>query len=99
MADLRSYFTQRSPALLFVSGNELVIANVGLLLLLRALSEGPASLVIALAGTRALFLVLYSTSLALFRRGALGEHTSPGAIAVKVGATALIATGVAIIAV
>ena len=99
LADLRSYFTQRSPALLFVSGNELVIANVGLLLLLRALSEGPASLVIALAGTRALFLVLYSTSLALVWRGALGEHTSPGAIAMKVGATALIATGVAIIAV
>ena len=99
LADLRSYFTQRSPALLFVSGNELVIANVGLLLLLRALSEGPASLVIALAGTRALFLVLYSTSLALVWRGALGEHTSPGAIAMKVGATALVATGVAIIAV
>ena len=97
-ADLRAYFKQRSPALLFVGANELVIANVGGLLLLWALSEGPASLVTALTGSKALFVVLYSTSLAIVWRGALGEQTSFGAVAIKAGSTVLIVAGVVTIA-
>ena len=88
----------RSPALLFVGVNELFTANVSLLLTLWALSLGPVSLVSALVGTRALYVVLYSTGLALVWKGALGEETSPRALAVKVGSTALIVAGVAGIA-
>ena len=88
----------RSPALKFVVANELVVANVALLLLLWALSLGPVSLVTALAATRAMFVVLYSTTLALVWKGALGEVTTRRAVAVKVGSTAVIVAGVAGIA-
>ena len=88
----------RSPALKFVVANELVVANLALLLLLCALSLGPVSLVTALAATRAMFVVLYSTTLALVWKGALGEVTTRRAVAVKVGSTAVIVAGVAGIA-
>jgi drug/metabolite transporter (DMT)-like permease len=97
-ADVRSYFSQRSPALLFVGTNEFITANVGLLLLLWALSVGPASLVTALFGTRAFFVVLYSTGLAMIWHGALGEQTSTGIVATKILSTILIVVGVVAIA-
>jgi drug/metabolite transporter (DMT)-like permease len=84
----------RSPALKFVVANELVVANVALLLLLWALSLGPVSLVTALAATRAMFVVLYSTTLALVWKGALGEVTTRRAVTVKVASTAVIVAGV-----
>ena len=93
-ADVRGYFARRSPALLFVGTNEFITANVGIVLLLWALSLGPASLVTALLGTRALFVVLFSTGLAFVWKGALGEQTSPGIIATKMLSTALIVGGV-----
>ena len=93
LSEVRDFLTKRSPALLFAGVNEMVVANTGLLLLLWALSQGPVSLVTALAGARALFLVLYSTTLALVWKGALGEDTSPAVITVKVGATGLIVAG------
>ncbi len=96
--EVTGFVRGRSPALLFVGTNELLTANVSLLLTLWALSLGPVSLVSALVGTRALYVVLYSTGLALVWKGALGEETSPRALAVKVGSTALIVAGVAGIA-
>ena len=93
--EIHSFVTNRSPALLLVGLNELVIANGGFLLLLWALSEGPVSLVLALNSIRALFVVLYSTALALVWKGYLGEETAPAVIALKVGATGLIVVGVA----
>ena len=92
--EVKSLFTGRSPALWFVGMNELVIANVGLLLMLLALSLGPVSLVSAVIGTRAVFVVLFSTVLALVWKGALGEQTSRGAIAVKAGSAGLIVAGI-----
>ena len=98
LREVAGFVRGRSPALLFVGTNEFLTANVSLLLTLWALSLGPVSLVSALVGTRALYVVLYSTGLALVWKGALGEETSPRALAVKVGSTALIVTGVAGIA-
>ena len=92
--DVSGLITRRSPVLLLVSLNELVIANIGLLLVLWALSMGPVSLVMALIGTRSAFVVLYSTVIAIVWRGALGEKTTIGAVAVKVCSTALIVAGV-----
>ena len=97
--DVSNFVRHRSPALRFVAMNELVIATAGLLLLLWALSLGPAALVTALSGTRAFFLVTYSTALAFVWKGALGEVTTPGAIMTKVASTALIVGGTAAIAV
>lgn len=99
MRNIAELVRSRSPALKFVVANELVIANVALLLLLWALSLGPVSLVTALAATRAMFVVLYSTTLALVWKGALGEVTTRRAVAVKVGSTAVIVAGVAGIAI
>jgi bacterial/archaeal transporter family protein len=92
------FIKERNPGLLVVGTNELFIANSSLLLMLWALSTGPASLVTALVATRAMFVVIFSTLLALVWRGALGEVTTPTAIAVKVGSTLLIVAGVAGIA-
>ena len=96
--DILGLVRRRSPAWMFVGSNELVIANAGLLLVLWALSLGQVSLVTALVGTRALFVVAYSTGAALVWKGFLGEDTSPRAVTVKVGSTALIVAGVAGIA-
>ena len=95
LREVAGFVRTRSPALLFVGANELLIANGSLLLTLWALSLGPVSLVSALIGTRALYVVLYSTGLALVWKGALGEETSPRSVAVKAGSTALIVAGVA----
>ena len=81
--EVRRFVSSRSPALLFVAANELFIANVNLLLLLWALSLGPVALVTAVVGARALLVVFYSTALALVWKGALGEETTRGAIAMK----------------
>ena len=99
IGDVAEFIRRRSPALRFVALNEFVIANAGLLLLLWALSLGPVSLVTAVVGARAMFVVIYSTVLALAWKGALGEETTRGAIAVKAASTALIVAGVAGIAV
>ncbi len=96
--DVSNFVRERSPALRFVAMNELIIATAGLLLLLWALSLGPAALVTALSGTRAFFLVAYSTALALVWKGALGEVTTRGAIVTKMASTALIVSGTAAIA-
>ena len=96
--DVVGFVRSRSPALRFVAFNELVVATTGLLLLLWALSLGPASLVTALSGTRAFFLVVYSTALALVWKGALGEVTTRGAITTKAVSTALIVGGAVAIA-
>ena len=93
--DVTGFLRNRSPALLFVAANEFIVANAGLLITLWALSLGPVSLVTALVGSRALFVLLYSTGIALVWKGFLGEETSRGAVAVKVGSTALIVAGVA----
>ena len=99
IANVADFIRHRCPALKFVALNELVIANAGLLLLLWALSLGPVSLVTALVAARAMFVVIYSSVLALVWKGALGEQTDRGAIAVKVASTALIIGGVAGIAI
>jgi transporter family protein len=94
IGNVKAFVRERSPALMFVGVNELIIANSSLVLLLWALSLGPASLVVAVAGTRAMFVVLFSTVLALVWKGALGEDTTRRAIAIKAGSTTLIVAGV-----
>ena len=93
LREVVGFFRDRSRALLFVGTNELLTANVSLLLTLWALSLGPVSLVSALVATRALFVVVYSTGLALVWKGALGEETSRQAVAVKLGSTLPIVAG------
>lgn len=95
LREIYSFFGQRSSALLVVGINEVVIANGGFLLLLWALSEGPVSLVLALNGVRALFVVVYSIVLGMVWKGFLGEEITPPVVALKIGATGLIVVGVA----
>jgi uncharacterized membrane protein len=97
--DVRGFFAKRSPAIFFFGTNELFIANVGLLLLLWALSLGPVGLVTALAGTRAMFVVLYSIGIAMIWKGALGEETTVQAVSLKAASSVLIVGGVWAIAV
>lgn len=93
-ADVKGYFLGRSPALILVGINEFITAQIGIVLLLWALSMGPAALVSALLGTRAGFVLLFSTTVALVWPGALGEEITPSVLTVKVVSTALIVIGV-----
>lgn len=93
-ANLAGLIRTRSPGLLVFGFNEYVLANGALLLLLAALSQGPASLVLALAGTRAMFIVVLSTTVALLWKGALGEDITRRAITVKAAAVTLIVAGI-----
>ena len=97
--NIAEFLRGRSPALVFVALNEMIVANTALILLLWALSLGPVSLVIALMASRSMFVVIYSSVLAFIWQGALGEQTTRVAVAVKIGSTALIIGGVAGIAV
>ena len=99
LADLLSFIRERSPALRYIAFNQFVVANGAALLLLWALSLGPTALVTALSSLRTVFLVFYAIAISLIWRGALGERTTRGAIAVKLGSTSLIVAGVAAIAV
>ena len=67
--------------------------------MLWALQLGPASLVTAVTATRAFFVVLYSTILAMIFKGFLGEITTPQTVVMKVAATSMIVLGVAAMAI
>ena len=97
--EVKEFYLSRSPALFFVGINEFITANVALLLLLSALSKGPAALVIALMGTRSLFVFIYSTVITLIWQGSLGEQLSPKTVLVKVISVAIIVAGIAAIAI
>jgi uncharacterized membrane protein len=94
IANLTALIRNRSSGLIIFGVNEFIVANLGLILLLTALTKAPASLVLALAGTRAMFVVLFSTALALVWKGALGEDTAHRVIALKIAAVTLIVGGV-----
>ena len=98
LADLRLFVRRRSPALAYIALNQFVVANLGLLMFVWALSLGPTALVTALTGLRTFFLVVFTIALSLVWRGSLGERPTPGAAAVKLGAAALIVGGAATIA-
>ena len=98
-ADVAKYFSNRSLVLLLVAANDLVVANVSIILLLLALQLGTVSLVTALSGTRAFFVVIYSMGLAVKWHGALGERTTSGVVTIKLLSALLIVIGVAAIAV
>ena len=98
-SDVKRYFAERSPVLVLVGINEFITAHIAGLLVLWALSLGPASLVTALSGTRALFVVIYSICIALFWKKALGEETTPAVISLKIFSAVIIVAGIAAISV
>ena len=97
-ADLRLFVRWRSPALAYMAVNQFIVANGSLFLLLWGLSLGPATLVTALSSLRTFFLVAFTIVLSLVWRGALGEVTTRGTVAVKLASTALIVGGAVVIA-
>ena len=88
----------RSPALRYVALNHFVIAHLSQLLLLWALSLGPAVLVTALSSLRTSFVVIIAIASSLVWRGTLGEVVTPSTVTVKLTSTALIVAGVVVIA-
>ncbi len=96
--DLISFFRTRSPALGYMAVNQFFVANASLFLLLWGLSLGPVTLVTALSSLRTFFLVVFTISLSLVWRGALGEVTTRGTVAVKLASTGLIVGGAVVIA-
>ena len=92
--DIKKRFVIRRKAMFLLGINELIIANVGLILLYMALSNGPASLVTALVGSKALFLLLYTTGISLVWGSVLGERVTRGTTFVKLISTLMIVGGV-----
>ncbi len=96
--DIKSLVSARSPAFLLVAVNDFVTAQAGLIMMLWALSIGPASLVGAVSGTRALFTVLYSIGITKIFINALGEDISTGSVLIKLLSTLLIVGGITALA-
>lgn len=96
--DIKSLVSARSPAFLLVAVNDFVTAQAGLIMMLWALSIGPASLVGAVSGTRALFTVLYSIGITKIFISALGEDISTGSVLIKLLSTLLIVGGITALA-
>ncbi|MFC1935586.1 EamA family transporter [Chloroflexota bacterium] len=92
--DLMRLIRSRSPGLALVTFSELVLVTVAFLLFLWALSKGSVGLVSALAATRSLFILVYSTLLSLRFRGLLGERVIPSVLAIKLASIILIVAGV-----
>jgi drug/metabolite transporter (DMT)-like permease len=97
--DVKSLFCKRSPALLFVTINDFITAQAGLIMFVWALSLGPASLVGAVAGTRALYIVIYSIAITKIWPRALGEDISTGSVLIKLFSTSFIVVGITVIAI
>lgn len=96
--DIKSLVSARSPAFLLVAVNDFVTAQAGLIMMLWALSIGPASLVGAVSGTRALFTVLYSIGITKIFISAMGEDISTGSVLIKLLSTLLIVGGITALA-
>ena len=97
--EVKGLIHKRSPALLLVMVNQFVTAQVGSIMLLWALSLGPASLVTAVAASRALFAFIYSICLTMTWGNLLGEDTSSDSVLIKLLSTALIVVGIAAISI
>ena len=97
--DTKSLIKKRSPAFLFVGVNEFITAQFAIIILLWALSLGPASLVSAATSSRALFTLLFTLAITRLWNGALGEDTSTSSTLAKLFSTLLIVSGIFAIAI
>ena len=97
--EVKGMIKKRSPALVLVTVNQFVTAQVGSFMLLWALSLGPASLVTTVAASRALFAFIYSICLTKVWVGLLGEDTSNDSVLMKLVSTLLIILGIALISI
>jgi transporter family protein len=99
ITDVKDLFHKRSPGLILVMINGFVIAQVGSIMLLWALSLGPASLVTSVAAVRVLFTFIYSIGLTKMWTELLGEDTSNGSTLIKLLSTVLIVAGIVAISI
>ena len=97
--EVKGLIHKRSPALILVMVNQFVTAQVGSIMLLWALSLGPASLVTAVAASRALIAFMYRICLTMTWGNLLGEDTSSDSVLIKLLSTALIVVGIAAISI
>lgn len=99
VTEVKGMIQKRSPALVLVTVNQFVTAQIGSFMLLWALSLGPASLVTTVAASRALFAFIYSICLTKVWVGLLGEDTSNDSVLMKLVSTLLIILGIALISI
>ena len=97
--EMKDLIHKRSPALILVMINQFVTAQIGSIMLLWALSLGPASLVMVVAASRVLFAFIYSICLTKIRASLLGEDISSESVAIKLLSTVLVGIGIAIISI
>ena len=91
---VKELWDTKSPAIKLVGINELVTANISLLLIVWALSLGPVSLVSSIASTRVLFVVILGLIVGKYSNKSLGEELHKRTIATKVIGALLIVIGI-----
>ena len=92
--DVKHLIIKRSPAFVFVTINEFITAQFAMIILLFALSLGPASLVSAVTSSRALFTLLFTLGITKIWNGSLGEEISTSSTLTKLFSTLLIVGGI-----
>ena len=97
--DVFAMARQKSFGLGIFAVNEFLVANIGMLLNLLALSLGPVSLVSAITATSSLFVFLYGSILGIRFRGFLGEQVNWRTLAIKGISTMMIVGAVVVIAI
>jgi uncharacterized membrane protein len=96
LKDLPKIVNPRS-ALVLVGVNEILVIGSAIMLF-WAMERGPVSLVSTITSTRPVFVVIYALILSRLLPGLLLEKDlHKGALAVRLGATTMIAGGIAII--
>jgi len=99
IGDVVAMVRQKSFGLGIFGVNEFIIANIGMLLNLLALSLGPVSLVSAITASSSLFVFLYGSILGIRFRGFLGEQVNWQTLVMKGISTVMIVGAVVAIAI
>ena len=99
ITDVKDLIHKRSPALILIMINQFFTAQVGSILLLWALSLGPASLVTTVSASSVLFTLIYSIGITKIWGGFLGEDASNESILIKLLSTGLIVAGISVISI
>mgnify|MGYP001423632436 CR=1 FL=1 len=99
ISDVVAMVRQKSFGLGIFGVNEFIVANIGMLLNLLALSLGPVSLVSAITASSSLFVFLYGSILGIRFRGFLGEQVNWQTLVMKGISTVMIVGAVVAIAI
>ena len=99
ITEVKALVRERSPALTLIMLKQGFTAQVGIFMLLWALSLGPASLVATVSASRVIFSFIFTIVLSKIWVGILREDTSSQSILIKLLSTGLVVAGISAISI